>query len=235
MKPQQNRKLYYTGAVEIRKKKEQYGVYSLKDIKKDDLVLLEPMKCCHVMRPRDFTGNQSDACAFVDAIYRCPDTLGREFMSFGLEAINGVFETPPAHDRSFLQKLSRRYKQSYPHVLNTWRVVCTYHIRNYLVPSENNDLKVRLQLSTLFNRINHHCSPNSIGICYFSSYQTFKQPIAYVKAIRDIAIGDEISYSYIHPRVLIEDVRTRQKEILDCYDFTCSCSRCESELSQLSP
>jgi hypothetical protein len=235
MKLQQNEKLYYTGAVEIRKQKDQYGVYSLKDIKKDDLVLLEPMKCCFVMRPKDFSGNHSDACTFVDAIYRFPDTLGREFMSFNLKAIDGVFETPPPHDRKFLQKLSKKYRKAYQHVLDTWRIVCTYHVRSYLLLSESNNLKVRLQLSTLFNRINHHCSPNSYGVCYFSSYRTFKQPIAYVKAIRDIAAGDEISYSYVHPRVLIEDVRTRQKEISDCYNFTCSCSRCESELSLLSP
>ena len=121
------------------------------------------------------------------------------------------------------------------HVLNTWRIVFTYHIRNYLVPFENNDLKVRLQLSTLLNRINHHCSPNSYAVCYFSSYRTFREPIAYVKAVRDIAIGDEITYSYIHPKFLQEDVRTRQKEILDCYDFICSCSRCGSEISPISP
>lgn len=234
MMSQQNKKLYYTGAVEIRKQKDQYGVYSLKDIKKGDLVLLEPMRCSHVMQPRDFSGYQSDACAFVEAIYRSP-VLGREFMSFGLEPIDGVFETPPAQDKFLLKKLSKKYKKPFKNVLNTWRIVCTFYVKNYLIPSEGRGLKVRLQLSTLFNRINHHCSPNSYAVCYFNNYKAFKEPIAYVRAARDIAIGDEITYSYIHPSSLHGDVRSRQKEILDCYDFTCLCQRCESELSLLSP
>ena len=234
MMPQRKDKLYYTHAVEIRKEKEQYGVYSLRKFKKDDLVLLEPVRCSYVMSPKDFGGNQSDACAFVAAIYRSPETLGREFMSFGLEAINGVFEVPPAHDKRYLQKLSRKYNKPYLHVLNTWRNVCTYHVRNYLIPSESNDLKVRLQLSALLNRVNHHCSPNSYGVCYFSSYRTFNEPIAYVRAIRDIEVGDEITYSYIHPKFLVEDVHSRQKEISECYDFACSCSKCESEMSKIN-
>jgi hypothetical protein len=226
LKPQENDSLYSTSFVEVRERNGNYGVYSLKDFKEGELVLREPITCSYVMRQGDFNGKQSDACAFVEAIYRSPDILGKEYKAFLLETIEGVFETPPVHEWKFLKKLSRRLKKPYEGVLDTWRIICTYHVRNYL---HSDGLKVRLQLSNLFNRINHHCSPNSAGENNFFTYEDFKKPFAEVRAIRDIDAGDEITFSYISPMTLCQNVRIRQSEILSCYDFICTCSKCESE------
>ena len=219
----------HTSFVEIREQDGKYGVYSLKDFRKGDLVFIEPMTCSYVMKPIDFLGEQSDACAFVKAIYSSPDTLGKEYKSLHLKAIEGVFDTPSNPDRKFLKKLSKRLRKPFESVLDTWRIICTYHVRNYLFLPENNGLVVRLQLSTFFNRINHHCSPNSDGIRDFFTYEDFKKPTAQVRAIRDIKAGDEITFSYISPVTLFQDVYIRQKEIFSCYEFICTCSKCRSE------
>ena len=229
MKPHPNEEFNGTSDVEIKEIDGAYGVYSLKNVKKGDLVLFEPVTCAYVLRPKDLIGSQSDACAFVEAIYRSPHTLGRYFNSFRLTPIDGVFEKPPSHDRKFLKKVSKKFKKTYEEVVNIWRIVCTYHVRNYLLPSYKNDLKVRLQMSPFFNRINHHCSPNSHGVCHFSNYEDFEASVALVLAIQDISPGDEITYSYIDSRVLRADKLTRREVLSDCYDFTCLCSRCLSE------
>lgn len=229
MEQQKDNGLYDISSVEIREQNGRYGLYSLKNFREGDLVLSEPIVCSYVMRRRDFEGNQSDACVFVEAIYRSPDILGKEYKSFCLKAIEGVYKKPPKYDKKFLKKLSKRLKKPYKDVLNTWRIICTYHVRNHLYLIESDELMIRLQLSAFHNRINHHCSPNSEGIFEFLTIEDFNKPVAQVRAVRDINVGDEITYSYIFPTSLLQDVRTRQKEILDAYDFTCTCSKCKSE------
>ncbi|CAM9529101.1 unnamed protein product [Chrysoparadoxa australica] len=71
--------------------------------------------------------------------------------------------------------------------------------------------------------MNHSCQPNS-EITYKGG--SSGQPLmAQVRAITDIAAGEELTQSYIDKELSLED---RQRALED-YGFKCSCSRCELE------
>ena len=71
--------------------------------------------------------------------------------------------------------------------------------------------------------INHSCQPNAL---YTSSWDsTLKTPKASIHALRDIAAGDEITFSY----VLSSQSRSgRSSEISASWGFKCLCIRCET-------
>jgi len=66
--------------------------------------------------------------------------------------------------------------------------------------------------------INHSCSPNIIV--------TYKSTTAEIRAVRDIAIGDEVMISYID---LLYPTADRNERLRDTYYFTCDCEDCDTK------
>lgn len=65
---------------------------------------------------------------------------------------------------------------------------------------------------------NHSCTPNAAT--------DFDRGKVWVRAVRDIAKGEQIFVSYIET---INQYSQRQSELLKRYYFTCRCSKCEKE------
>lgn len=63
--------------------------------------------------------------------------------------------------------------------------------------------------------INHSCVPNSI--------RTFIGDVRFLRAARDIAIGEEITNQYIAPEIDIDD---RQDKYRSTWGFECDCELC---------
>ena len=66
--------------------------------------------------------------------------------------------------------------------------------------------------------INHSCVPNSVAIFEGSKIQ--------IRAIKEIAIDEEISISYIET---LETIDSKQKELRQRYFFQCSCTLCSKD------
>ncbi|KAH8107391.1 hypothetical protein DFH11DRAFT_1711684, partial [Phellopilus nigrolimitatus] len=67
------------------------------------------------------------------------------------------------------------------------------------------------------SRINHSCSPNAVWA--FDSRALWAE----IRATRPIAIGEEITISYIPPT---DSRAERQQTLKDKYGFTCHCTQC---------
>lgn len=66
--------------------------------------------------------------------------------------------------------------------------------------------------------MNHSCSPNVIV--------TYKGTVAEVRAVQDIAPGDEVFNSYID---LLYPTEDRNERLIDSYFFSCQCPECTSK------
>ncbi|GMI00295.1 hypothetical protein TrLO_g11350 [Triparma laevis f. longispina] len=73
-------------------------------------------------------------------------------------------------------------------------------------------------LSPLMALVNHSCLPNCC--------QVVENGRVFLKALRDIEVGEELSYSYVS----IGLDSDRRKSILDNWGFTCGCYRCRIEI-----
>jgi len=81
-------------------------------------------------------------------------------------------------------------------------------------------------LYELQSRINHSCSPN-VEIQFVEGNARLS-----VKAVRDIAPGEELHISYIQCCELERSRHSRQKHLLENYLFDCWCVKCDSERAQ---
>jgi hypothetical protein len=68
--------------------------------------------------------------------------------------------------------------------------------------------------------INHSCNPN----CYCCIIDGNKLEI---KTSEPVYIGSELTISYINQQL---PLKKRQKELIDCYNFCCSCLKCINEM-----
>jgi len=71
---------------------------------------------------------------------------------------------------------------------------------------------------------NHSCNPNAATV--------FEGKTAFVRAIRAIAPGEEITVGYVD---LGQPVGLRRKELLECFGFECKCERCTEESRPRNP
>ncbi|KAF7591787.1 hypothetical protein BBP40_001113 [Aspergillus hancockii] len=85
--------------------------------------------------------------------------------------------------------------------------------------------------NTLYDRIGLYLHPYAALInhsCNYNSVVGFDGDELFVKAIRPISQGEQIFISYID---FTNPVTLRRTELHDRYFFTCSCPKCEKELS----
>lgn len=64
--------------------------------------------------------------------------------------------------------------------------------------------------------INHSCLPNSV--------RTFLGDMLFLRATRDIAVGEEITAQYVTPELTYDD---RQSKYKSTWNFECDCDMCE--------
>ncbi|CAK9061626.1 unnamed protein product [Durusdinium trenchii] len=67
-------------------------------------------------------------------------------------------------------------------------------------------------------RANHSCLPNCL----------VDADLGTLRAVRPITIGEEVTVSYLDDAGLLMDVKSRQKELQERYEFRCQCRRCTS-------
>lgn len=72
---------------------------------------------------------------------------------------------------------------------------------------------------------NHNCNPNVV-----SNSRDYTNKVVFT-ANRDIAIGDELTVSYVNTGISLEE---RGKVLKSVYDFNCVCSKCKSEVSNVN-
>jgi hypothetical protein len=85
-----------------------------------------------------------------------------------------------------------------------------------------------LGLFPRISMINHSCVPNCTHYFEFSSGT---KPKMIIRAITDIASGDEVVYSYVP---LYQTTANRQKQLYTAYGFHCSCAKCSAAMSSVS-
>lgn len=77
---------------------------------------------------------------------------------------------------------------------------------------------------SVFSRINHACDPNA---AFF--YLGVRSQRLGVRALRDIAAGDQIFVSYLGDNARREMTRTQRQEGLKTWGFECGCDACVEE------
>uniref|UniRef100_M4BP63 MYND-type domain-containing protein n=1 Tax=Hyaloperonospora arabidopsidis (strain Emoy2) TaxID=559515 RepID=M4BP63_HYAAE len=68
---------------------------------------------------------------------------------------------------------------------------------------------------------NHDCDPNSIV--------SFKGREMLVHVVKDVAAGQEITFSYVE---LLQSTQARRSELKESYFFDCECARCQAALKE---
>lgn len=88
---------------------------------------------------------------------------------------------------------------------------------------------VALGLFPLTSMLNHSCTPNCFHSYLIDATESHSPPTLVIRALCDIHPGDEICYNYIP---LYQSTDTRQAQLFRAYSFTCSCPRCQFNLTQ---
>ncbi|CAJ1405577.1 unnamed protein product [Effrenium voratum] len=68
-------------------------------------------------------------------------------------------------------------------------------------------------------RANHSCLPNCL----------VDGDLGTLRAVRPVESGEELSVSYLDDAALMLDIKSRQKELQERYEFRCRCLRCTSD------
>lgn len=203
------------------------GLLAKKDMEEGEVVFVERSEVFHELTPADFSNPACDACFLVRKIIQDPQTE-RFYDEFDLDSSCIHANKPSKDDKKFLKRLAKKSKVSYEKVLDIWKVVCAYHVRGVLSTTMNQ--KIRIQLSKFFNRTNHSCNPNTTIVHIFSSESDFYNRLLTVKASREIKSGEEITFSYIDPRLASTlNFESRREEIKSTYGFICRCEKCIEE------
>ncbi|KAF7351137.1 SET domain-containing protein [Mycena sanguinolenta] len=71
------------------------------------------------------------------------------------------------------------------------------------------------------SRLNHSCSPNTMPQFDDPSFS------CRLYAVRDIAVGEELTYNYISTDDVLLPAAARQAVLQSAYNFVCSCPACE--------
>ena len=74
-------------------------------------------------------------------------------------------------------------------------------------------------ISVVLSKLNHSCRPNASSVS-----KRFKQEI---RATTDIAVGQEVTVSYLHFRLLLVSREDRRSWLKYHYSFHCKCIRCK--------
>merc|ERR1711939_901583 len=82
--------------------------------------------------------------------------------------------------------------------------------------------KAGCALSVYMGYTNHSCEPNAQATIDDDGFVC-------LRAIRPIAVGEEVSISYVD---LSSNYDERQKVLTEHYGFTCKCGRCKRDLKQ---
>ncbi|CAI5719262.1 unnamed protein product [Hyaloperonospora brassicae] len=69
--------------------------------------------------------------------------------------------------------------------------------------------------------LNHDCDPNSIV--------SFKGHEMVVHVVKDVAVGQELTVSYVE---LLQSTQARRRELKESYFFDCQCARCQAALAE---
>jgi hypothetical protein len=64
--------------------------------------------------------------------------------------------------------------------------------------------------------VNHSCLPNTV--------RTFIGDVHFLRACRDIAVGEELTHQYVSPEI---DISARQEKLQNTWGFECDCRLCE--------
>jgi hypothetical protein len=81
-------------------------------------------------------------------------------------------------------------------------------------------ISVALGLFPTICMINHSCVPNCT---HYFRFQKNKSPQMVIRAIRDINIDEELTYSYVP---LYQSTTARNRQLMGVYSFYCVCDRC---------
>jgi hypothetical protein len=71
--------------------------------------------------------------------------------------------------------------------------------------------------------MNHSCAPNA---CHYLDQTMTEHPALVVRAVRDIAAGEEVCIAYVE---LFQPRAARQEELRELYLFACACARCRDD------
>ncbi|ETN67879.1 SET and MYND domain-containing protein 5 [Anopheles darlingi] len=80
-------------------------------------------------------------------------------------------------------------------------------------------------LYAMQSKINHSCTPNAEIVFPKSNH------VLALRALRDLAAGEEICISYLDECNLQRSRHSRQKNLREYYLFECQCERCESQIA----
>lgn len=114
-----------------------------------------------------------------------------------------------------------------------------------LIHNVNNmdNLSGRTGVYQHLSRLSHSCTNNATNLLKYEPLLTSDQPTdaqqkeqftakqlysRQIRAVRDIQAGEEITISYLSPQDLIKSALYRNNKLRAEWQFTCTCSRCQS-------
>ena len=102
-----------------------------------------------------------------------------------------------------------------------YSIQCNAH---QILNSKEGETGVALGLFPHTSMMNHSCSPNCI---HRFLIEEGKPPRLVMRAIANIAKGEELCYSYVN---LYQSTKARRSQLESAYSFLCECVRCSADL-----
>ena len=103
-----------------------------------------------------------------------------------------------------------------------YSIQCNAH---QILNSKEGETGVALGLFPHTSMMNHSCSPNCI---HRFLIEEEKPPRLVMRAIANIAKGEELCYSYVN---LYQSTKARRSQLESAYSFICECERCSADLT----
>ncbi|KAI1415415.1 SET domain-containing protein [Hypoxylon sp. FL1857] len=143
--------------------------------------------------------------------------LGKKAVSELL--IRAVENLPPQHRESLLKLSTHSAASDYGDKL--YRILQTNSFRTGYHDGDN----PFYSLFTEVSRLNHGCRPTC---AYYFDHTDFRQKVL---AVRDIAVGEELTIAYYDP---LQPYSVRQEKLQKEWGFQCSCERCSADAASIA-
>lgn len=203
-----------TGGVRVARSGDQHQLLAAKHFTAGEMVVIE-QPILHVAAGRYREGTY--VWDLVDALLSKPDLL----LSFNRLKLHRTPQLQAPDDVEAENRLVKRHGRSRQLVRQLFETVATNNIGMPMGPRQI----VAYGLFPTLSRSNHSCDPS----CELQA-GSLPQREVLLRAKRDLASGDEVTWSYVQDSAFLAfDLHTRILALYDSYRFICRCQRCLAE------
>lgn len=133
-------------------------------------------------------------------------------------------------DRKALSKIARKSGLTPVSVRTIYDLVATYNTRYFFQTVSSTSrpkFYERIQIGLGIAYTNHSCDPNAQQIASTRGAAQESEVRNGLGALRNIAVGEEIAWSYFSFRDVIPSTSDGRRRLLrEKFDFTCTCEKC---------